>query len=648
MSRDLLFQLTVCRYFKLALVVLVTFFSTAAIAGTPVRFEFIDDPSGTLNVPAAFEVFKESSTSNVLETGLSRGFTRSVSWLKTDVPKSSNNTVLHLSPGYLNHLQVFLVSDKNEPVKLFDSYEASAMLAPNFSVLMPKGVPSSSVLLIRLQTTTSQVLMGEWMTQEEFESFSHHSYMRMGGYLTVMFVLAAFYLLIGFRLRSLMHSVYAFYLIAIMGITLFQHGFANLVPFESWQWFSHVVGVAVGLSFVLMALFFKLFFRVSGNNYPRSNLLIFSVIGLGSATALLAWSDYYVHLAPLAYLVGYVLLANAVFLAYKAGHIESRVEGRIFFFAFAQSCIAVVLTTATLNQWIPLTEFGLHAYSVSVVFQASLLLIGFVERLNYAENKALEAAERAEFNAVTIAADMTKEVFEASEKLHASLKRERELRQSHEHFINTINHEYRTPLAIIKGNVDMVKLRFPEVKAFSEKIDRAMTRLQQLFEQTLRGYQELNTEKVEMESVEIVSFVQQVIATSLIDTPVKAFYPECDIAIQTDKSLLRTALINLLDNADKYVFPRDASAEIDVTITEDENCAYVLVANNYNPLMNKPTDNIFQPYVRGGQQMHVSGLGFGLYLTKSNIEKVGGSIKLVPNNDYRFTVLVTLPRNELS
>jgi len=48
--------------------------------------------------------------------------------------------------------------------------------------------------------------------------------------------------------------------------------------------------------------------------------------------------------------------------------------------------------------------------------------------------------------------------------------------------------------------------------------------------------------------------------------------------------------------------------------------------------------------VRGGHQSNTGGLGFGLYLVKTNIEKIGGTIRIVPSQSYQFTVLIELPK----
>jgi K+-sensing histidine kinase KdpD len=130
----------------------------------------------------------------------------------------------------------------------------------------------------------------------------------------------------------------------------------------------------------------------------------------------------------------------------------------------------------------------------------------------------------------------------------------------------------------------------------------------------------------------------------LVSKPVKAFYPAHPIEINTDSDLLRTAMINVLINADKYFFTEDSQSHISLGLSDNEDLISIRISNPYDPSIAIPFSTLFQPYVRGGHQSDVSGLGFGLYLVKTNIEEIGGTIRIVPSQSYQFTVLIELPK----
>ncbi|MEY3005906.1 MAG: hypothetical protein RI942_248 [Pseudomonadota bacterium] len=635
--------LTLPRILARALCLVAFLVALPSSAAQPAQWYFLDDPSNELTPMQALSKLEFIKAEQSSLPSISRGFTRSVSWLLTDVPVNDSPLNLHIRPGYLQNLSVFAVR-AGITEEVFNG-TVDNMSPPNF--IFDLGLLSTppDMLLVRLKTNTSHSLLADWITQEDIAGFRQQSAIKMSMYLALLSGAAALFALLGIRLYMLSYLVYAVYLTSIGVMTIAQQGFISWLSVGDFFVSDHMVGVAVGVSFFSMALFLALFFELKWSTTPKSYALSLLVMGLGLATALMAWTDWYVYLAPASYWLGYVLVANAMYLAFVSPEHGAAVKGRVFFLAFAQSCIAAFITMGTLNNWLPMTNLGLYAYSISVVLQALLFLLGFVERLIYAENKALLAAKSAESKAVAIAGEMTREVLEASEKLQASLEREQELRQGHEHFISTVNHEYRTPLAIIKGNLDMMKLRVPEMAEYSEKIDRAMNRLQQLFERTLRGYLQMNTNEIQMESVDINTFIQDVIKNSLVSSKVELSMPEKTVAVSTDTNLLRTAVLNLLDNAEKYGHAMAGEKVIEVSISLEDQVVSLRIANDYDPRAPKPSSSLFLPYVRGTKQAGVSGLGFGLYLVKSNIEKIGGKIRLLPSKTNKFTVLIELPGN---
>lgn len=618
------------------------FFASPCAASDSVHWYFLDDPAGELSPEKALhEIVKTRSEQPALPS-LSRGFTRSTSWLLTDVPQKEQPLSIHFRPGYLQDLKVYSI--KNDALQEIFNSAINDQAPPHFVVNLGELSDRPQALLVRLKTNSSHGLLADWINDDELPEFRQSSAIKMSVYLAMIGGAALLFALLGIRLLALPYIVYAIYLVSIGVMTINQQGFAPWLnagnSSVSFPW----VGVAVGASFFSMGLFLKLFFALDRKITPKSYALIVSLIGVGGVTALASATDWYVFLAPLCYWLGYIVVINAMYLAYVSPSSGNEVKGRVFFLAFAQSCAAAFITMATLNNWLPMTNAGLYAYSISVVLQAMLFLLGFVERLVFAEGKALKAAKFAETRALEIADEMTREVLASSEKLQASLDREQQLRQSHEHFISTVNHEYRTPLSIIKGNLDMMKLRLPEMEEYSEKIDRAMSRLQQLFERTLRGYVQMSADQVQLEPVDIIDFLKDVIKSALISVRVDVHFPEGAIPIKTDTSLLRTAVLNLLDNADKYGYAAEGKAAIEVSVSQEGDLVAIRIANKYDPNSPKPSSSLFLPYVRGNKQAGISGLGFGLYLVKSNIEKIGGKIRLLPSKTNTFAVLIELPR----
>ncbi len=219
---------------------------------------FLDDPYSELSAQESWQTFSQLPPEKKANSGaLSRGFTHATSWLMLPIPPAEDIHYLHIKPGYLNDLQVFAVhTDGLE--QIFSSYSSPGE-SPYFAIPIVDTASRPTALLLRLNTTSSHVLVADWVTASELDELQQQSATYIGAYTAVLGVLALVYLLFGLRLGLWLHAVYACYLSAVIVITLCQHGYVAWLPWQDWRFSSHIVGAAVGLSFALMALFLKLF-----------------------------------------------------------------------------------------------------------------------------------------------------------------------------------------------------------------------------------------------------------------------------------------------------------------------------------------------------------------------------------------------------
>lgn len=90
-----------------------------------------------------------------------------------------------------------------------------------------------------------------------------------------------------------------------------------------------------------------------------------------------------------------------------------------------------------------------------------------------------------------------------------------------------------------------------------------------------------------------------------------------------DKEYMRTALVNILDNAIKFT---SANGEIRIlTASEDDNLI-ISIVNTHDPLEEEELSKIFDPFHRA-KHTKAGGTGLGLAIVKKIIERHGGSIE---------------------
>ena len=209
--------------------------------------------------------------------------------------------------------------------------------------------------------------------------------------------------------------------------------------------------------------------------------------------------------------------------------------------------------------------------------------------------------------------------------------REREIRDQQGHFIDLVTHEYRTPLAILKTNLDILTLT-QEPKHWRDSLHNmefAIQRLAEVFNSSLRRSDWGEHRRLHLEPVELVAWLGQcldVIRASWTDpAPRIDWQAEGKAIILADPALLKTVLINLLDNARKYGRP---DQPIRVYLTHREKRVFIVVGNHCTSSPRLEGRVLLCKAVRGANSQGQSGLGMGLYLVDKLVENQEGRVEV--------------------
>jgi len=108
--------------------------------------------------------------------------------------------------------------------------------------------------------------------------------------------------------------------------------------------------------------------------------------------------------------------------------------------------------------------------------------------------------------------------------------------------------------------------------------------------------------------------------------------------LTTIKPYLRSILFNLVNNAIKYRHPTRKPLIRIHSETQEHGTLLLISDNGLGIDLNSYKDKLFDPYTRF--HLHVEGRGIGLFLVKTHIESVGGSIELdsTPNEGTVFKI----------
>lgn len=239
-------------------------------------------------------------------------------------------------------------------------------------------------------------------------------------------------------------------------------------------------------------------------------------------------------------------------------------------------------------------------------------------------------------------------------QLLRSLEAKQEALENQTRFVAMFSHEYRTPLAVIRTNLDILQSKERSgARHFGsnlEKMQRAVLRLVEVAETALQRDQHSDG-KAELlhEPILMPDFLRAVIEEASDfwseRAPRLEFTCTQAIVLHGDRKLLKTAFLNVLDNAIKYGPKR---GHVSVQLRKNDGTLFLTVDDNGTGIPEQELDEVYGKYFRGSRTACVAGSGIGLYLVRRIIGQHSGSILLVnrPGGGTSATITLPLPIEE--
>lgn len=223
-----------------------------------------------------------------------------------------------------------------------------------------------------------------------------------------------------------------------------------------------------------------------------------------------------------------------------------------------------------------------------------------------------------------------------------ALKREQQ-------FVNDASHELKTPIAAIRGHVNLIKRRGqsnPEIISTSlDYIDLESKKLQLMVNEllTLGRIDQNNDDVTPIDLVKIISDVVNEVQTVypqkiISNLPEQLLFPIkptdfCNIAH------------NLVENAAKY---SPADSEINVVLKKQADKLLFQVADHGIGISQENREKIFERFYREDKShsSKVGGSGLGLAIVKAEVDKYHGQITVEDNTPQGTIFSVYLPKEK--
>jgi signal transduction histidine kinase len=227
----------------------------------------------------------------------------------------------------------------------------------------------------------------------------------------------------------------------------------------------------------------------------------------------------------------------------------------------------------------------------------------------------------------------------------------REIRRSEQHdaFLNAVTHELKTPIASIKLYLETLKTRDVTPEKRNEFYDVMLAdsdRLLHTVEQVLsagRAHEKRQQISSEVDIGEALTDSIAVVRSryALGDEIIRMSEPSGDLKVLGNEEDLRTAFVNLLDNAVKYS-GEEKRITIRTKTTALRNELDIFIRDNGIGIPPAELKRIFKRFHRVADEAakNTKGTGLGLAIVRSIIEQHGGRVRADSKGEGRGTTFV--------
>ncbi len=218
-------------------------------------------------------------------------------------------------------------------------------------------------------------------------------------------------------------------------------------------------------------------------------------------------------------------------------------------------------------------------------------------------------------------------------------------------FNSSVSHEMKTPLAIIKGELELA-LEAGNTKEENERImkdvlDEVYKLIRIIKEMLLLAEYEYKFEIFKMERVDLIQFIKEVFQQTKVLTDEKKIKFEFlarneSLWIEGDAIHLRRVFFNLIHNAVKFT---PAGGEIKILTEVSDKCALISIKDTGVGIAPENQERIFEKFyrIRSADQESIEGNGLGLSIARAIIKAHKGNITFESELNKGATFKIQLP-----
>jgi signal transduction histidine kinase len=587
------------------------------------------------------------------------GFVRTSGWMRFAIRRSTNsvdpaqNVLLSLLPNMTNFIDVYVAADKPgleaADFRKFQMGEHAPLLPTGFNGLdnilhlqLPLG--ETLVIYVRAANIDSTLnLSAALYSTEGYDERVTTSSLIFGVWLGGMAILIVVQLLFFCLDPRPLYGLLALYIFFTTMVYFAGLGLSRLFLFPSGGIGNDLfIGIADWLGLCTGALCVASILELR-RRFPRLDLFYRLVAASGIVGVGLVLAGHNHWFTPVAGPSILAITTFAVIVATGDFWRSRRAEEGLKLAAFFLLWAGLLLTNGQRYGVVPLPNWVAKSYGTTSIIYFILLTGSLAVRLRRAEaasrdadHRAVEAASAAEAWANRLVVERTTELVDAKRVAENALQSELDAQKRQVRFMEVISHQYRTPLAVVRSNLESVKFTLPiDDTPNHQRLERAGQGIARLVEVL-----EVNLARSLLQGSSFNPSMTRLLIAEVLDEAIlraRDLFPTADIQpvissefsvreIDADREMLVLALINLLENGIKFSTADTPYIAVD---THCEGDLAVISIRDFG--IGIPADELHSIKalkIRGSNAAHIEGTGTGLSLVGRITAVHGGDFAL--------------------
>ena len=300
---------------------------------------------------------------------------------------------------------------------------------------------------------------------------------------------------------------------------------------------------------------------------------------------------------------------------------------------------------------------GLYTYYLYINIRQIFKAIIAISKGNYERRIKLLTNIFTPFELIFLGTQFNRMVSQIHKSYIQLKKKNKELKQVNEfrsNMIDTVSHEFRTPLTSILGYTS--RLLRQDIQIDEETRQKSLKVIKKQSERLKRMIEDLlvipdiegSRLSVNIINVPINKIIENSIMLVKNDTNKEIInkVSECNIEIFADTDRIEQVFVNLIENSIKY---SKENSPITLDYTIENNTLVVSVKNDYDIIPREKLKTLFDKFTRvdDSTTRTTRGTGLGLFIVKGLVEAMNGKIRLYSNEECGFCVKVFMPIADL-